>query len=147
MLTQKLAPRRLPPGSLNSLERTFSPFWFTPHAPPRMRPLLSTHFSTRCTPIRSWPIFARTQHFQFIYEHLERVLPAQQLESGWLDVKADRARKEVTGFFGGGAPGDAINGNVVLMVYVPNGRSIRADHWNSITSHEYVYVAQRSVFN
>jgi hypothetical protein len=90
---------------------------------------------------------APTQHFQFIYDHLKRILPAQQLESGWLDVKADRARKEATGFFGGGAPGDAINGNAVLMVYVPIGRSIRDDHWNSLTSHEYVHVAQRSVFN
>ena len=90
---------------------------------------------------------APTQHFQFIYDHLKRVLPAQQLESGWLDVKAERARKESTGFFGGGAPGDALNGSAVLMVYVPNGRPANDDHWNALTSHEYVHVAQRSVFN
>jgi hypothetical protein len=89
---------------------------------------------------------APTQHFQFITDHLKRVLPAQQLESGWLDAKAERARKESTGFFGGGAPGDAVNGHAVLMVYVPNGRSANDDHWNSLTSHEYVHVAQRSVF-
>jgi len=75
------------------------------------------------------------------------VLPAQQLESGWLDVKAERARKESAGFFGGGAPGDALNGSAVLMVYVPNGRPANDDHWNALTSHEYVHVAQRSVFN
>jgi hypothetical protein len=33
------------------------------------------------------------------------------------------------------------------MVYVPNGRSTNDDHWNSLTSHEYVHIAQRSVFN
>ena len=90
---------------------------------------------------------APTQHFQFVYDYMKRVLPAQQLESGWLDAKAERARKESTGFFGGGAPGDAINGNAVLMVYVPNGRSTNDEHWNSLTSHEYVHIAQRSVFN
>jgi hypothetical protein len=90
---------------------------------------------------------APTQHFQFVYDYMKQVLPAQQLESGWLDAKAERARKESTGFFGGGAPGDAINGNAVLMVYVPNGRSTNDDHWNSLTSHEYVHIAQRSVFN
>ena len=37
---------------------------------------------------------------------MKQVLPPQQLESGWLDVKAERAQKESTGFFGGGAPGD-----------------------------------------
>ena len=90
---------------------------------------------------------APTQHFQFVYDYMKQVLPAQQLESGWLDAKAERARKESTGFFGGGAPGDAINGNAVLMVYVPNGRAPNDDHWNALTSHEYVHIAQRSVFN
>lgn len=90
---------------------------------------------------------APTQHFQFVYNYLKQVLPAQQLESGWLDAKAERARKESTGFYGGGAPGDAKNGHAVLMVYVPNGRPTDDDHWNSLTSHEYVHIMQRSVFN
>jgi len=90
---------------------------------------------------------APTQHFQFIYNYMKQVLPAQQLESGWLDAKAERARQEPTGFFGGGAPGDSVNGTAVLMVYVPNGRPTSDDHWNSLTSHEYVHIAQRSVFN
>lgn len=90
---------------------------------------------------------APTQHFQFVYDYMKRVLPAQQLESGWLDAKAERARMQPTGFFGGGAPGDAANGNAVLMIYVPNGRPTNDDHWNSLASHEYVHIAQRSVFN
>jgi hypothetical protein len=135
----------------------------TPNATFTIDPLLNKVYSDQIvadirTNVRMWtdlreaskPIdvyAAPTQHFQFIYDHLKRVLPAQQLESGWLDVKAERARKESTGFFGGGAPGDALNGSAVLMVYVPNGRPTNDDHWNALTSHEYVHVAQRSVFN
>ena len=89
---------------------------------------------------------APTQHFDFIYQYLKQDLDSQSLESGWLDKKAERARKEPAGFFGGGAPGYAKNGNAVLMVYVPNGTSPTDEHWNSLTSHEYVHVAQRSVF-
>ena len=33
---------------------------------------------------------APTQHFQFVYDYMKQVLPAQQLESGWLDAKAER---------------------------------------------------------
>ena len=53
---------------------------------------------------------APTQHFQFVYNYMKQVLPAQQLESGWLDAKAERARLEPTGFFGGGAPGGGFPG-------------------------------------
>lgn len=135
----------------------------TPNATFTIDPLLNKVYSDQIvadirTNVRMWTDLreaskpmdvyaAPTQHFQFIYDHLKRVLPAQQLESGWLDVKAERARKESTGFFGGGAPGDALNGSAVLMVYVPNGRPANDDHWNALISHEYVHVAQRSVFN
>lgn len=135
----------------------------TPNATFTIDPLLNKVYSDQIladirTNVRMWTDLreaskpmdvyaAPTQHFQFIYDHLKRVLPAQHLESGWLDVKAERARKESTGFFGGGAPGDALNGSAVLMVYVPNGRPTNDDHWNALTSHEYVHVAQRSVFN
>ena len=90
---------------------------------------------------------APTQHFDFIYQYMKQDLAPQHLESGWLDKKAERARNEGSGFFGGGAPGDAKNGSAVLMVYVPNGKSPTDDHWKAITSHEYVHIAQRSVFS
>ena len=135
----------------------------TPNATFTIDPLLKKVYSDQIvadirTNVRMWTNLrsaskpmdvyaAPTQHFQFVYNYMKQVLPAQQLESGWLDAKAERARLEPTGFFGGGAPGDAKNGNAVLMVYVPNGRPTNDDHWNSLTSHEYVHIAQRSVFN
>ena len=88
---------------------------------------------------------APTQNFSFVYEYLKQDLAPQGLEFGWLDKKAERAREEPTGFFGGAAPGDTKTGNAVLMVYVPNGTSPTDAHWKSLTSHEYVHVAQRSV--
>jgi hypothetical protein len=135
----------------------------TPNATFTIDPLLKKVYSDQIvadirTNVRMWTNLrsaskpmdvyaAPTQHFLFVYNYMKQVLPAQQLESGWLDAKAERARLEPTGFFGGGAPGDAKNGNAVLMVYVPNGRPTNDDHWNSLTSHEYVHIAQRSVFN
>ena len=89
---------------------------------------------------------APTQNFDFIYRYMKLELDSQSLETGWLDSKAERARKEPTGFFGGGAPGNTKSGSAVLMVYIPNGISVTDDHVKSLTSHEYVHVAQRSVF-
>ncbi|MEI7882879.1 MAG: hypothetical protein WCH94_02495 [Actinomycetota bacterium] len=89
---------------------------------------------------------APTQHFQFIYDYMKQVMPASQLANGWLDEKLRRSKTESNGFYGGGAPGNAVNGNDVFMVYVPNKYPINDAHWNSLVSHEYVHVVQRSLF-
>jgi hypothetical protein len=89
---------------------------------------------------------APTQHFQFIYNYMKQVLPASQLANGWLDEKLRRSKTESSGFYGGGAPGNSINGDDVFMVYVPNKYPINDAHWNSVVSHEYVHVVQRLMF-
>jgi hypothetical protein len=89
---------------------------------------------------------APTQHFQFIYNYMKQVLPASQLASGWLDEKLRRSKTESSGFYGGGAPGNSVNGDDVFMVYVPNKYPINDAHWNSVVSHEYVHVVQRLIF-
>ena len=90
---------------------------------------------------------APTQHFQFIYDYMKQVIPPAQLSSGWLDEKLRRSKTESSGFYGGGAPGNSINGDDVFMVYVPNRYPINDAHWNSLVSHEYVHVVQRSLFH
>jgi hypothetical protein len=77
---------------------------------------------------------------------MKQVLPASQLASGWLDEKLRRSKTESSGFYGGGAPGNSINGDDVFMVYVPNKYPINDAHWNSVVSHEYVHVVQRLNF-
>jgi hypothetical protein len=89
---------------------------------------------------------APTQHFQFIYNYMKQVLPASQLASGWLDEKLRRSKTESSGFYGGGAPGNSVNGDDVFMVYVSNKYPINDAHWNSVVSHEYVHVVQRLIF-
>jgi hypothetical protein len=90
---------------------------------------------------------APTQHFQFIYDYMKQVMPPAQLANGWLDEKLRRSKLESSGFYGGGAPGNAMNGNDVFMVYVPNKYPINDAHWNSVVSHEYVHVVQRSLLH
>ena len=90
---------------------------------------------------------APTQHFQFIYDYMKKVMPASQLANGWLDEKLQRSKTESSGFYGGGAPGNSINGDDVFMVYVPNKYPINDAHWNSLVSHEYVHVVQRYLFH
>ena len=88
---------------------------------------------------------APTQHFQFIYNYMKQVLPPSQLANGWLDEKLRRSKTESSGFYGGGAPGNSIDGNDVFMVYVPNKYPVNDAHWNSVVSHEYVHVVQRQI--
>ena len=90
---------------------------------------------------------APTQHFQFIYDYMKQVLPPSQLANGWLDEKLRRSKSESSGFYGGGAPGNSINGDDVFMVYVPNKYPVNDAHWNSVVSHEYVHVVQRLIFH
>lgn len=90
---------------------------------------------------------APTQHFQFIYDYMKQVISPAQLSSGWLDEKLRRSKTESSGFYGGGAPGNSINGDEVFMAYVPNKYPINDAHWNSLVSHEYVHVVQRSLFH
>jgi hypothetical protein len=90
---------------------------------------------------------APTQHFQFIYDYMKQVMPASQLANGWLDEKLRRSKSESSGFYGGGAPGNSINGDDVFMVYVPNKYPVNDAHWNSVVSHEYVHVVQRLIFH
>ena len=90
---------------------------------------------------------APTQHFQFVYDYMKQVLPPSQLANGWLDEKLRRSKAESSGFYGGGAPGNSINGDDVFMVYVPNKYPINDAHWNSLVSHEYVHVVQRLIFH
>ena len=90
---------------------------------------------------------APTQHFQFIYGYMKQALPASQLANGWLDEKLRRSKVETSGFYGGGAPGNSINGDEIFMVYVPNKYPVYDAHWNSVVSHEYVHVVQRHLFN
>ena len=90
---------------------------------------------------------APTQHFQFIYDYMKQVLPPSQLANGWLDEKLRRSKSESSGFYGGGAPGNSINGDDVFMAYVPNKYPINDAHWRSLVSHEYVHVVQRSLFH
>ena len=90
---------------------------------------------------------APTQHFQFIYDYMKQVIPPAQLSSGWLDEKLRRSKTESSGFYGGGAPGNSINGDDVFMAYVPNKYPINDAHWSSLVSHEYVHVVQRSLFH
>jgi hypothetical protein len=77
---------------------------------------------------------------------MKQVLPASQLTNGWLDEKLRRSKSESSGFYGGGAPGNSINGDDVFMVYVPNKYPVNDAHWNSVVSHEYVHVVQRLMF-
>ncbi|MEI7757333.1 MAG: hypothetical protein WCJ08_07895 [bacterium] len=90
---------------------------------------------------------APTQHFQFIYDYMKQVMPPAQLANGWLDEKLRRSKAESSGFYGGGAPGNSIIGDDVFMVYVPNKYPVNDAHWNSLVSHEYVHVVQRSLFH
>jgi len=90
---------------------------------------------------------APTQHFQFIYDYMKQVLPPSQIANGWLDEKLRRSKTESSGFYGGGAPGNSINGDDLFMVYVPNKYPINDAHWNSVVSHEYVHVVQRLIFH
>jgi len=89
---------------------------------------------------------APTQHFQFIYNYMKQVMPPARLAGGWLDEKLQRSKTESSGFYGGGAPGNSVNGDDVFMVYVPNKYPINDAHWNSVVSHEYVHVVQRHIF-
>ena len=101
----------------------------------------------RAPSIKMFVYAAPTQHFQFIYDYMKQVLPPSQLANGWLDEKFQRSKSESSGFYGGGAPGNSINGDDVFMVYVPNEYPVNDAHWNSVVSHEYVHVVQRLIFH
>ena len=101
----------------------------------------------RAPSIRMDVYAAPTQHFQFIYDYMKQVLPHSQIANGWLDEKLRRSKTESSGFYGGGAPGNSINGDDLFMVYVPNKYPINDAHWNSVVSHEYVHVVQRLIFH
>ena len=105
-------------------------------------------WSNDCAPSIKMDVYAApTRHFQFIYNYMKQVLPPSQLTNGWLDEKLRRSKTESSGFYGGGAPGNSINGDDLFMVYVPNKYPVNDAHWNSLVSHEYVHVVQRSLFH
>ena len=92
-------------------------------------------------PLKIW--ISMTTEFQWIYDNMTEVLPAQLLEGGWLDMKLARSKAEPDGFMGGGAPGDTKSGVATLFF---NG-SVKANwgdaFWSQVPAHEFTHVVQR----
>ena len=92
-------------------------------------------------PLKVW--IAMSSEFQWIYDNMTEVLPAQLLDGGWLDMKLARAKAEPDGFMGGGAAGDTKSGVATLFF---NG-STRANwgdgFWSQVPAHEFTHVVQR----
>jgi hypothetical protein len=92
-------------------------------------------------PLKIW--IAMTTEFQWIYDNMTEVLPAQLLEGGWLDMKLARSKAEPDGFMGGGAAGDTKSGVATLFF---NG-SVKANwgdaFWSQVPAHEFTHVVQR----
>jgi hypothetical protein len=92
-------------------------------------------------PLKIW--IAMSSQFQWIYDNMKEVLPAQQLDGGWLDMKLARSKAEPSGFMGGGAAGDT-KGGIATLFFNGSTRANWGDaFWAQVPAHEFTHVVQR----
>ena len=92
-------------------------------------------------PLKIW--IAMSTEFQWIYDKMTEVLPAQQLEGGWLDMKLARSKAEPDGFMGGGAAGDTKSGFATLFFNGSQKANWGDAFWSQVPAHEFTHVVQR----
>jgi hypothetical protein len=92
-------------------------------------------------PLRIW--ISMTTEFQWIYDNINTVLPAELLDGGWLDMKLARAKADPNGFMGGGAPGNDKSGSAVLFFNGSTKANWGDAFWSQVPSHEFTHVVQR----
>jgi hypothetical protein len=92
-------------------------------------------------PLKIW--IAMTTEFQWIYDNMTEVLPAQLLEGGWLEMKLARSKAEPDGFMGGGAAGDTKDGVATLFFNGSEKANWGDAFWSQVPAHEFTHVVQR----
>ena len=83
-----------------------------------------------------------SKNFDELANLMRQDLTGEALQGGWLEAKAERARKEWRGFFGGASPGYG-NDGIPVLFYNLNPIEVSSYVGLHVYIHEYVHVYQR----